>query len=180
MPGWLEGNVLVFPGGGGQAPGGGLRLQRHGALLALVLEQLLHPSVGLRQQLLATLDETDALLEFGQRVLEAELPRLQLLHDVLEALHHLAVGLCLLRAACHGYHLPYPLEGLPSYRRAPAARKLPPPPYGCGPTAASRRATQPPSVYFKRPRPRHLERLVEQRLDSLQEPHAVRHSGMGL
>src|SRR5262249_33182127 len=112
-----------------------------GPVPALVLQKLLHATLGLLQKRLAALHQLDPLLELLERVLEAELPALELLDHLLEAVHDVAVALARLFSRCHGpLRLP---AGRASCNRCEAER----PPRGRSMTDA-RRATGPDAGGF--------------------------------
>src|SRR5262249_57024994 len=72
-----------------RAPGG---FEWDGPVPALVLQKLLHATLGLLEERLAALHQLDALLELLERVLEAELSALELLDHLLDAGDHLPVS----------------------------------------------------------------------------------------
>src|SRR5215831_329609 len=94
-----------------RAPGG---FEWDGPVPALVLQKLLHATLGLLEERLAALHQLDALLELLERVLEAELPALELLDHLFEAVDDLAVALAgRLVSRCHGSRL-YRRDGHPA------------------------------------------------------------------
>src|SRR5262249_19381173 len=102
-----EGDVVIVRRGSRRAlpRASGRRLEVDRAILAPVLEQLLHPALGLLEQLLALLHQLDALLELLQGILQAQLTVLELADHLLQAAHHLAVLLAGLGLPWHGSRL---------------------------------------------------------------------------
>src|SRR5438445_7103245 len=83
----------------------GSRRERHDLLPLFTAGQHLHPPLRLVEDLRAATGKSHALLEGGERLLEAEAPRFELLDDGAQPLQHLVeatiAGPCVLRRIGH-------------------------------------------------------------------------------